>query len=141
MVLSLLPLCYAGGVWRLLNVPVLAGHAIGVIVADTEAAAQAAARAVEVTYTDIVPVLSIEQAIEAGSYFEVLHFTALRMQQSERFSNTDDRPSLAVCSHSRLDQPPIGLGDPGMAAYRNSTTVSCPLFGGPSSTVHSRVML
>ena len=49
----------------------LAGQAIGVIVADTEAAAQAAARAVEVTYTDIVPVLSIEQAIETGSYFEV----------------------------------------------------------------------
>ena len=50
----------------------LAGHAIGVIVADTEAAAQAAARAVEVTYTDIASVLSIEQAIETGSYFEVL---------------------------------------------------------------------
>ena len=125
----------------MLSTLALAGHAIGVIVADTEAAAQAAARAVEVTYTDIAPVLSIEQAIEAGSYFEVLHYTALRMQQSERFSNTDDRPLLAVCSHSRLDQPPMGLRDPGLTATRISTTVSCPLFGGPSCTVHSRVML
>lgn len=50
-----------------------AGHAIGVIVADTEAAAQAASRAVAVTYQDILPILSIEQAIEANSYFEVLH--------------------------------------------------------------------
>lgn len=56
----------------MLSVQVLAGHAIGVIVADTEAAAQAASRAVEVTYTDIAPVLSIEQAIETGSYYEVL---------------------------------------------------------------------
>ena len=49
----------------------LAGHAIGIIVAETEAAAQAAARAVVVTYQGIVPVLSIDQAIEAGSFFEV----------------------------------------------------------------------
>ena len=71
---GLLCSCYAS--WqsarRTLRAHVLAGHAIGVIVADTEAAAQAAARAVEVTYTDIAPVLSIEQAIETGSYFEVL---------------------------------------------------------------------
>ena len=51
--------------------PLHAGHAIGIVVAETEAAAQAAARAVEVTYQDIAPVLSIEQAIETGSYFEV----------------------------------------------------------------------
>ena len=54
-----------------------AGHAIGVVVADTEAAAQAASRAVAVTYQDILPILSIEQAMEANSYFEVLHASCL----------------------------------------------------------------
>ena len=59
-----------------------AGHAIGVIVADTEAAAQAGSRAVAVTYQDILPILSIEQAIEANSYFEVLH-ASLYISSSE----------------------------------------------------------
>lgn len=47
------------------------GHPIGVIVADTEALARAAARAVIVSYEDIPAVLSIEQAIAAGSFFDV----------------------------------------------------------------------
>ena len=47
------------------------GHPIGVIVADTEAHARAAARAVLVSYEDIPAVLSIEQAIAAGSFFDV----------------------------------------------------------------------
>ena len=55
-----------------------AGHAIGIIVADTEAAAQAASRAVAVTYQDIMPILSIDQAMEANSYFEVLQASCLR---------------------------------------------------------------
>lgn len=47
------------------------GHPIGVIVADTEAHARAAARAVTVSYEDIPAVLSIEQAIAAGSFYDV----------------------------------------------------------------------
>ena len=60
-----------------------AGHAIGVIVADTEAAAQAASRAVSITYQDILPILSIEQAMEASSYFEVLHASNVFLASSE----------------------------------------------------------
>ena len=82
----------------MLRAPVLAGHAIGVIVADTEAAAQAAARAVEVTYTDIAPVLSIEQAIEAGSYFEVLTLS-LRVQGV--YISIQDTSSSVFASCSR----------------------------------------
>lgn len=47
------------------------GHPIGVVVADTEAQARAAARAVAVTYEDMPAVLSIEQAIAAGSFYDV----------------------------------------------------------------------
>lgn len=46
------------------------GQPIGVVVADTEAAARAAARAVRVQYQDLPAVLSIDEAIAAGSYYE-----------------------------------------------------------------------
>lgn len=48
------------------------GQAIGVIVAATEAQARAAARAVVVKYEDLPAVLSIEAAIAAGSFYQVL---------------------------------------------------------------------
>lgn len=47
------------------------GMPIGIVVADTEAAARAGARAVVVKYQDIPAVLSIEEAVAANSYFEV----------------------------------------------------------------------
>ena len=47
------------------------GQPIGIVVADTEAAARAGARAVAVKYQDIPAVLSIEEAIAANSYYEV----------------------------------------------------------------------
>jgi xanthine dehydrogenase/oxidase len=47
------------------------GQPISVIVADTEAKARAAARAVVIEYEDLPAVLSVEQAIAAGSYFQV----------------------------------------------------------------------
>jgi xanthine dehydrogenase/oxidase len=47
------------------------GHVIGVVVADTEQHARMAARLVKVEYEDLPPLISIEDAIEAESYYEV----------------------------------------------------------------------
>lgn len=47
------------------------GQPIGVIVADTEQHARMAARLVQVEYEDLPALISIEDAIEAGSYYEV----------------------------------------------------------------------
>lgn len=47
------------------------GQPIGVIVADTEQHARMAARLVKVEYEDLPALISIEDAIEAESYFEV----------------------------------------------------------------------
>lgn len=52
------------------SIVVCIGQPIGIVVADTEAAAQRAARAVKVAYQDLPAVLSIDEAIAAGSYFE-----------------------------------------------------------------------
>ncbi|KAL0052613.1 hypothetical protein WJX82_004790 [Trebouxia sp. C0006] len=46
------------------------GHVIGVVVADTEQHARMAARLVKVEYEDLPPLISIEDAIEAESYYE-----------------------------------------------------------------------
>ncbi|KAL3157593.1 hypothetical protein ABBQ32_012044 [Trebouxia sp. C0010 RCD-2024] len=46
------------------------GQPIGVIVADTEQHARMAARLVQVEYEDLPALISIEDAIEAGSYYE-----------------------------------------------------------------------
>lgn len=43
---------------------------IGIVVADTEAHAQAAAQLVKVTYEELPAILSVDDAIEAGSFFE-----------------------------------------------------------------------
>lgn len=45
------------------------GQVIGIVVADTEDQARAAARAVKVTYEDLPHIMSIEEAIEAESFF------------------------------------------------------------------------
>lgn len=42
---------------------------IGVVVADTEAIARAAAKLVKVTYEDLPAIFTIQEAIEAGSFF------------------------------------------------------------------------
>ena len=47
------------------------GHTIAIVVADTEAHARAAARAVKIEYEDLPALISIDDAIEAGSYYEV----------------------------------------------------------------------
>lgn len=47
------------------------GHVIGVVVADTEQHARMAARLVKVKYEDLPPLISIEDAIEAESFYEV----------------------------------------------------------------------
>ena len=47
------------------------GQIIGVVVADTESHARAGAKAVRVEYQELPALVSIEDAIEAGSYFEV----------------------------------------------------------------------
>ncbi|DBA72485.1 TPA: hypothetical protein ACH3X2_010250 [Trebouxia sp. C0005] len=46
------------------------GHVIGVVVADTEQHARMAARLVKVKYEDLPPLISIEDAIEAESFYE-----------------------------------------------------------------------
>lgn len=43
---------------------------IGIVVATSESAARAGARAVEVGYEDLPAVMSIEEAIEAGAFYE-----------------------------------------------------------------------
>ena len=65
--------------------------------ADTEAAAQAASRAVAITYQDILPILSIEQAIEANNYFEVLHASYHFLASSE-----PSRTVEALCCLTKL---------------------------------------
>ena len=57
---------------------------IGVIVADTEAHARAAAKAVAIEYEELPALISIEDAIEAGSYYEVcvLHAPVLNSHGS-----------------------------------------------------------
>ncbi len=52
------------------DIVVCIGQPIGIVVADTEPHARAAARAVKVAYQDLPAVLSIDEAIAAGSYFE-----------------------------------------------------------------------
>lgn len=52
------------------------GQPIGVIVADTEQHARMAARLVKVEYEDLPALISIEDAIEAESYYQVRHNTA-----------------------------------------------------------------
>ena len=47
------------------------GQIIGIIVADTEAHAREAARAVAIDYQELPALVSIDDAIEAGSYYEV----------------------------------------------------------------------
>lgn len=47
------------------------GQPIGVVVADTEQHARMAARLVKVEYQDLPALISIEDAIEASSYYEV----------------------------------------------------------------------
>ena len=47
------------------------GQPIGVVVADTEQHARMAARLVRVEYQDLPALISIEDAIEASSYYEV----------------------------------------------------------------------
>ena len=51
------------------------GQPIGVIVADTEQHARMAARLVKVEYEDLPALISIEDAIEAESYYQVRHQT------------------------------------------------------------------
>lgn len=47
------------------------GQVIGIVVADTEPRARAAAKLVAVEYEDLPAVFSIKEAIAAKSYFEV----------------------------------------------------------------------
>jgi xanthine dehydrogenase/oxidase len=50
---------------------------IGVVVAETEPLARRAAKAVKVTYEDLPAIISIEDAIEANSYYEQYHGDSL----------------------------------------------------------------
>lgn len=68
--------------------------------AETEAAAQAAARAVEVEYQDIAPVLSIDQAMEAGAFFEVQHSGTCQLSNCHKAADQtlrDLSSHLVVC--------------------------------------------
>jgi hypothetical protein len=51
---------------------------IGVVVAETEPLARRAAKAVKVTYEDLPAIISIEDAIAAGSYYDKYHGDALQ---------------------------------------------------------------
>ena len=53
------------------------GQPIGVVVADTEQHARMAARLVKVEYQDLPALISIEDAIEASSYYEVIPLVEL----------------------------------------------------------------
>lgn len=69
---------------------------IGVVVATSEAAARAGARAVEVGYEDLPAVMSIEEAIEAGAFYEdykgkVGDRGSGRQRYNRRFANIRDR--------------------------------------------------
>jgi len=55
------------------------GQPIGVVVADTEQHARMAARLVKVEYEDLPALISIEDAIEAKSFYEVRHSLVLVM--------------------------------------------------------------
>jgi len=57
-----------------------AGQPIGMIVAETATQASAAARAVRVEYDELPAIFSMEEAIEAGSFFE--HYKYIRRGKS-----------------------------------------------------------
>ncbi len=44
---------------------------IGIVTAETERQARAAAKAVEIKYEDLPSIVSIQEALAAGSFFEV----------------------------------------------------------------------
>ncbi|CAI5770855.1 dehydrogenase oxidase [Podarcis lilfordi] len=48
------------------------GHIIGGILADTQEHSRRAARAVKITYEDLTPIVTIEEAIEKQSFFELV---------------------------------------------------------------------
>lgn len=63
------------------------GAVIGVVIAETHELAQAAAKKVVVTYEDLPPIVSIEEAIAAGSFFPDTHeIAAGNLEDAERGS-------------------------------------------------------
>ncbi|XP_055492323.1 LOW QUALITY PROTEIN: xanthine dehydrogenase/oxidase-like [Leucoraja erinacea] len=65
------------------------GHLIGAVVADTEAHAQRAAKAVKVTYTKLEPIITIQEAISHSSY----HIPPLKLESGDiesGFEQADD---------------------------------------------------
>lgn len=70
------------------------GQPIGVVVADTEQHARMAARLVSVEYEDLPALISIEDAIEASSYYEVTSVVLFSQQQEA----LQDRPHMLFCS-------------------------------------------
>ncbi|KAI9933030.1 hypothetical protein MW887_009284 [Aspergillus wentii] len=59
-----------------------AGQPIGVILAKTAKIAEEGSRAVKVEYEDLPPILTIEEAIEAGSYFA--HYPFIKCGDTEK---------------------------------------------------------
>ncbi|XP_066474776.1 xanthine dehydrogenase/oxidase [Tiliqua scincoides] len=48
------------------------GHIIGGVLADTQEHSRRAARAVKITYEDLIPIVTIQEAIEKQSFFELV---------------------------------------------------------------------
>ncbi|KAK0660927.1 Xanthine dehydrogenase [Lasiodiplodia hormozganensis] len=69
------------------------GHTIGMVYAETALQAQAAARAVKIVYEDLPAILTIDEAIEAKSYFahgkQLKKGLAIEGKMDEAFSKCD----------------------------------------------------
>jgi xanthine dehydrogenase/oxidase len=65
-----------------------AGQPIGMILADTAKHAEQAARAVKIEYKDLPAILTIEEAIEASSFFDHAHFIK-KGDVDDAFKNSD----------------------------------------------------
>ena len=76
---------------------------IGVVVADTEAHARAAAKAVAVQYEELPALISIEDAIEAGSFYEV------RCAQRPRAAGASRHAALVLSSTCCMPSSRLGL--------------------------------
>jgi len=77
------------------------GQPIGLIVADTQAHADAAAKLVNVTYTNVLPpIITIDQAIGANSFFPALPGIPTQMKNGDVNSGFSQSPNIITGSVS-----------------------------------------
>lgn len=98
------------------------GQVIGMVYADTALQAQAAAKAVKITYEDLPAIVTIDDAIKSGSFFT--HGRELRKGEHALASNMD--PIFAKCD--RIFQGTTRIG--GQEQFYLETNVALAIPSG-----------